>query len=128
MITRNGSKFFKLYDSAPHMSGYLIDYMLNPMRKSIYDTTIASYDTVTFPVMMEKLHFSDAKECKEFLDNRNVQYVDDSNGITKSANAPDSALKSKRKEKKIEKKKTKAPDPLSLIISCKASRLASQRR
>lgn len=138
MNTGNDCKFFRLYQNAPHMSGYLIDYMLNPMRIKLYDATIKSYDTVSLPFMMKKLHFLDAQECKEFLDGRHAQYGGASGGsssagvtagVTAVAASSSSSLKAARKEKKKDKKKNKpsqqavAAIPLeTLQINCRESR------
>jgi hypothetical protein len=130
MLSRNDRKFFKLYHSAPHLSGYLIDYMLNPMRISVYDATIKSYDTVSLPFMMEKLNFTDAKECKDFLDSRHASYAELSSPSLSLQPAVEatSSLKSKRKDsKKVKKNKTVVPPrpiiPIdSLNINCRASR------
>lgn len=125
MNTGNDCKFFKLYQNAPHMSGYLIDYMLNPMRNKLYEATIKSYDTISLPFMMKKLHFMTPQECKEFLDSRHVRYVgDESSRVTASSSSSSSSnssngggdaiavanassLKSTRKDKKKEKKEKK---------------------
>ncbi len=52
MTSGNYSKFFKLYRSAPHMSGYILDYMLHSVRISAYDTYIRAYDVLFIPELM----------------------------------------------------------------------------
>lgn len=136
MKTGNGSKFFQLYQTAPHMSGYLIDYMLHPMRNTLYDAVIKSYETVSLSFMMKKLNFVDAKECKEFLDSRRALYVDPSSVTVATPGASGSgrggscstgsSLTSARKPKKIKAKK-KEPEVSSVpleeyVLNCRASR------
>lgn len=129
MINRNDRKFFKLYESSPHMSAYLIDYLLNPMRIRIYDAMMKSYDSVSLQFIMEKLNFVDVKECKEFIDIRNVKYVSQSTAPAKNIpqDATSSSLKSKRKEKKVKKQVVQVAevvsiDPSAIRIDCRASR------
>lgn len=131
MINRNDVKFFKLYQSSPHLSGYLIDYMLNSMRTRIFDSAIKSYDNVPISFMMEKLNFTDIKECKEFLDSCRVRYVSDAKVPESSSTSvvTSSSLKSKRKDKKKDKKMSPKKPPVvvqvpleTLCIDCRASR------
>ena len=122
---KNDRKFFKLYQSSPHLSGYLVDYMLNPMRIGVYEATIKSYDTVSFPFMMQKLNFTEVKECEEFLLSRHVRFVQ--TAAQPEVAAGTQALKSKRKDKKKKEggKQVAAAIPSeSLRIDCRASRTA----
>ena len=129
MLTNNDTKFFKLYESAPHMSGYLIDYMLFSVRKSVYDVILSSYDTVSIQFMMKKLHFSEVNECKEFLDKRNVKY-NDGNKVSSTTTTSESMKNKQQKKKKKKKEKVKVKnevnrDPSTLTINCRSSRISA---
>lgn len=47
LVDGNTSRFFKLYSSAPLLSGYILDYMVSSVRKNAYDAMIKANDTVS---------------------------------------------------------------------------------
>jgi SAC3 family protein LENG8/THP3 len=42
----NYFRFFQLYNAAPHMSGYLLDYMLLSVRDKAYTSLVKAHDSV----------------------------------------------------------------------------------
>lgn len=96
--------FFRLYDSAPHMSAYLMDFLVKRVRESCYDRVIAAYrPNVSVEQLREWLCFADLSETRRFLNQQDVVYWQE-----------DHALGS--------------PSPSSFWVDCKASRLTRQRR
>mmetsp|Transcript_2644 Transcript_2644/g.3960 ORF Transcript_2644/g.3960 Transcript_2644/m.3960 type:complete len:302 (-) Transcript_2644:146-1051(-) len=67
LVDGNTSRFFKLYSSAPLLSGYILDYMVSSVRKNAYDAMIKANDTVSLGDITKILGFSKVKECKAFL-------------------------------------------------------------
>jgi SAC3/GANP family len=60
--------FFRLYESAPHLSAYLMDFLVQRVRVAAYAAMMASYrPDVTVALIQQRLHFADGEEVKRFL-------------------------------------------------------------
>ena len=68
--------FFKLYQSAPHMSAYLMDFLVKRMREKAYERIIAAYrPTICVEYFRGTLCFHDMEETRLFLRQRNAVFV-----------------------------------------------------
>jgi len=60
--------FFRLYEAAPHMSAYLMDFLVKRMREKAYERIIAAYrPTICVEHFRETLCFHDMEETRLFL-------------------------------------------------------------
>ena len=60
--------FFKLYESAPHLSAYLMDFLVRRVRDSAYERIVVSYrPTMSVEHFREALFFQDLEETRRFL-------------------------------------------------------------
>ena len=60
--------FFRLYESAPHLSAYLMDFLVLRVRNAGYERMIAAYrPTLSVEQFRETLFFSDLEETRRFL-------------------------------------------------------------
>ena len=74
--SHNYRQFFRLYDSAPHMSVYLMDFMLQRVRKTAYESIVAAFrPTIGMAQIQEWLGFLDREETMQFLKARGVVFV-----------------------------------------------------
>jgi len=79
ILSKNSFQFFKLHSTAPNMSGYLMDHLVNTMRVHAYKMLLASYRPnlpVTF--LCKALSFHPPRSALSFLDENGVCYVDSS--------------------------------------------------
>ncbi|CAB9502666.1 Leukocyte receptor cluster member 8 homolog [Seminavis robusta] len=68
--------FFKLYESAPHMSAYLMDFLVKRMREMAYERIIAAYrPTICVEYFRGALHFPDMEETRLFLRQMGAKFV-----------------------------------------------------
>ena len=76
-VTHNDYRaFFKLYQSAPHMSAYLMDFLVKRMREKAYERIIAAYrPTICVEYFRATLCFHDMEETRLFLRQRNAVFV-----------------------------------------------------
>lgn len=76
-VTHNDYRaFFKLYQSAPHMSAYLMDFLVKRMREKAYERIIAAYrPTICVEYFRGTLCFHDMEETRLFLRQRNAVFV-----------------------------------------------------
>ena len=70
--------FFRLYDSAPHMSAYLMDYLVRRVRNVGYARIIAAYrPTMSTERFREILNFHDLEEARQFLKKKGAIFLND---------------------------------------------------
>lgn len=68
--------FFRLYESAPHMSAYLMDFLVKRVRDRAYERIIAAYrPTVSVEHFRECLCFPDLEETRLFLRQSDAVFV-----------------------------------------------------
>jgi hypothetical protein len=68
--------FFRLYESAPHMSAYLMDFLVKRVRDLAYERIIAAYrPTVSVEHFRECLCFNDLEETRLFLRQSDAVFV-----------------------------------------------------
>jgi SAC3 family protein LENG8/THP3 len=73
----NYRAFFKLYRSAPHMTAYLMDFLVKRVRDQAYERITASYrPNVSVEHMREWLHFDDFEDTRRYLRQRNAVFVE----------------------------------------------------
>jgi len=66
--TSNYYHFFTLYERAPHMSAYLMDFLVQRMRIAAYQRMIKAYfPTLTTRYIKKTLSFHTEKECVDFI-------------------------------------------------------------
>ena len=81
------TKFFTLYDTASHMSPYILDFLLHRVRMQAYHTIMASYrPSISMPYLQTALHFDTMDELFHFLQQRGTVFVDTS---TTSGTSPE---------------------------------------
>jgi len=70
--------FFRLYESAPHMSAYLMDYLVRRVRNVAYVRIIAAYrPTISTERFREALSFHDFQETRQFLKMKDAIFLND---------------------------------------------------
>ena len=70
--------FFRLYESAPHMSAYLMDYLVRRVRNVAYVRIIAAYrPTISTERFREALSFRDLEETRQFLKKKGAIFLND---------------------------------------------------
>ena len=85
------TKFFMLYDTAPHMSPYILDFLLHRVRLQSYHAIIASYrPSISILLIQKSLHFDTIDEVYHFLQQRGTVFIpssspDDGSGMNKSS-------------------------------------------
>lgn len=68
--------FFRLYESAPHLSAYLMDYLVKRIRDCAYERIIAAYrPTVSIEHIRDCLHLKDLQETRHFLRQQGAVFV-----------------------------------------------------
>ena len=73
--------FFRLYESAPHLSAYLMDFLVRRVRDSAYERIVVSYrPTMSVEHFREALFFQDLEETRRFLRKNGAVFVRDSGG------------------------------------------------
>ena len=71
--------FFRLYDSSPHLSVYLMDFLLKRVRAEAYDRIVASYrPTISVEYIRETLQFPNLEETRIFLKKNGAVLVENS--------------------------------------------------
>lgn len=71
--------FFRLYESSPHLSVYLMDFLLKRVRKEAYDRIVASYrPTIGVEYIRETLQFPSLEDTRIFLKKNGAIFVEDS--------------------------------------------------
>ena len=73
--------FFRLYRSAPHMSAYLMDYLVQRVRMAAWASMAAAYRPhVSCEHVRDCLHLDDLEETRRFLGQQGAVYLQESNG------------------------------------------------
>ena len=73
--------FFRLYESAPHMSAYLMDFLVKRVRENALKRIIAAYrPSVSMEHIRVSLCFSDLEETRRFLRQHGVVFLQESTG------------------------------------------------
>jgi hypothetical protein len=73
--------FFRLYESAPHMSAYLMDFLVRRVRSSAFERIVAAYrPTISVEHFREALVFHDLEETRRFLKKSGAAFVEDKTG------------------------------------------------
>lgn len=73
--------FFRLYESAPHMSAYLMDFLVRRVRNMAYVRIIAAYrPTISTESFREALSFRDLEETRQFLKKKGAIFLNDKQG------------------------------------------------
>ena len=71
--------FFRLYESSPHLSVYLMDFLLKRVRLEAYDRIVASYrPTMGVEYFRETLQFPNLEETRMFLKKNGAVFAEDS--------------------------------------------------
>jgi len=74
--------FFRLYESAPHMSAYLMDYLVRRVRNVGYARIIAAYrPTISTERIREVLSFHDLEETRQFLKKKGAVFLNDNDNL-----------------------------------------------
>ena len=116
----NYNRFMKLYQYAPLMSGYLIDYMINKIRFQLLIRLLKSYGSsnITLESIMQQLHYRSIKECYQyiFIDMKCIYITTDSGvvGTKRSFNTTSNTNTMNVQNYSLEQYK-------SIIIDCKGS-------
>jgi len=72
--------FFRLYESAPHMSAYLMDFLVKRVRDRAYERIVASYrPSVSVEHFRECLRFEDLEETRRYLRRMGAVFVVEKN-------------------------------------------------
>ena len=70
--------FFRLYESAPHMSAYLMDFLVKRVRDGAYERIVAAYrPNVSLEHFRECLRFDDLEETRKFLYQHGAVFVEE---------------------------------------------------
>jgi hypothetical protein len=71
--------FFQLYKSAPHMSPYLMDFLVHRVRNCAYERIVASYrPTVSVEHVCACLHLDGLEETRRFLKHQKAVFIQES--------------------------------------------------
>ncbi|GBG25936.1 Leukocyte receptor cluster member 8-like [Hondaea fermentalgiana] len=74
-------RFFELHESAPNMSGFLMDHMLQRVRRNAFQALLkSSYPELDLKIVQEQLRFHDGRQraegdMRKFLDRYELEYV-----------------------------------------------------
>jgi hypothetical protein len=69
-------QFFRLYNAAPHLSSFLMDFLVKRIRDSAYERILASYrPTIGVEEIRASLNFQDLKETKKFLKQNGAVFI-----------------------------------------------------
>ena len=76
MVTHNYHAFFGLYQTAPHLSAYLMDFMLQRVRNGALKQIVAAYrPSVSVEQLRQWLGFADLEETRLYLRHVGVVFV-----------------------------------------------------
>ena len=112
MIGNNHVAFFRLYQSAPHLSAYLMDFLVQRVRSNAVQQMVAAHrPTLTMEYIQQALDFRDVEETYQFLKKRKDIVLE--------------RLKEHAEGGKKKKKKKKRA--YMFVVDCKASSAAMNR-
>jgi hypothetical protein len=75
-VEDNDRTFFRLYESAPHLSAYLMDFLVKRVRDSAYGRIVAAYrPTISIEHIRDALHLNDLEETRRFLRQHGAVFV-----------------------------------------------------
>jgi SAC3/GANP family len=81
VIHNDYQTFFRLYESAPHLSAYLMDFLVRRVRMAAFERIISAYrPTISVEHFREVLVFQDLEETRRFLKKSGAVFVTDSSG------------------------------------------------
>mmetsp|Transcript_5023 Transcript_5023/g.6924 ORF Transcript_5023/g.6924 Transcript_5023/m.6924 type:complete len:248 (-) Transcript_5023:198-941(-) len=81
VIHNDYHSFFRLYESAMNLSTYLMDFLVQRVRKGAYERIVASYrPTVSVEFIREALFFHDLEETRQFLKQSGAVFVNEGSG------------------------------------------------
>jgi hypothetical protein len=87
------TNFFRLYNVAPHMSPYLMDFLVHRVRVNAYHAIITSYrPTISVEYVGQCLQMDTIDETKDFLQQRNAVYATQENPDTHDDNGNSPSL------------------------------------
>jgi SAC3 family protein LENG8/THP3 len=73
--------FFRLYEFAPHLSAYLMDFLVRRIRIEAYKRIVSAYrPAIAVERFREVLEFQDLEEARIFLKKNRAVFLFDSNG------------------------------------------------
>jgi len=68
--------FFQLYDTAPHLSAFLMDFLVKRVRDAAYERIVASYrPSIGIEQFRTSLNFEDLDETKRFLKQSGAVFI-----------------------------------------------------
>lgn len=74
--------FFALYENAPNLSGYLMDFLVHRVRISAYQRIVSSFrPTLSVEFFRETLNFADLEDTRRFLKQNNAIFVKEKGDI-----------------------------------------------
>eukprot|EP00591_Stephanopyxis_turris_P009967 CAMPEP_0195506896 /NCGR_PEP_ID=MMETSP0794_2-20130614/434_1 /TAXON_ID=515487 /ORGANISM="Stephanopyxis turris, Strain CCMP 815" /LENGTH=465 /DNA_ID=CAMNT_0040633365 /DNA_START=209 /DNA_END=1606 /DNA_ORIENTATION=- len=80
LIHNDCHAFFRLYNNAPNLSAYLMDFLVQRVRLAMYERMLASYiPSIDVAFLADTMSFHDVEEAKEFLKANGAVFQDASN-------------------------------------------------
>lgn len=74
--------FFRLYECAPHLSPYLMDFLVRRVRSAAYERIIAAYrPTLSVEHFREALFIQDLQETRQFLRKSGAVFIQEQGGL-----------------------------------------------
>ena len=91
----NYKAFFRLYHSAPHLSAYLMDFLLNRIRNAAFSRIVVAYrPAITVEYIQHALGFQDYEEARQFLKKNGAVFVE-KNGLPISVDCKASSIRTR---------------------------------
>mmetsp|Transcript_82870 Transcript_82870/g.222260 ORF Transcript_82870/g.222260 Transcript_82870/m.222260 type:complete len:219 (-) Transcript_82870:390-1046(-) len=89
LLCNDYTTFFRLYEKAPKMTGYIMDFFVDRVRKSALQTFLRSHGpTVDVDHFKRLLCFAKRKDCFRFLREAGVVFTEDKRAVdTKASRA-----------------------------------------
>jgi hypothetical protein len=81
VIHNDYQAFFRLYESAPHLSAYLLDFLVRRVRAGAYERIIAAYrPAISVEHFRGALFFKDLEETRRFLRKSKAVFMQEQRG------------------------------------------------
>lgn len=78
VIHKDYHSFFRLYESSPNLSAYLMDFLVKRIRNEAYDRIVAAYrPTMGIEYFREAMQFPNLGETREFLKQSGAVFIKD---------------------------------------------------